>query len=119
MIIRFIDPGMGTGSAKLTVHKSGKFGFSKGAMDLLNTRKNRFVRFGFDEDDNFMMQAMPSEAEHTMPINKAGDYDYLNAKGLLDELGIDYTAAHTTIFDIKKTSENGLYRLVERTIKKK
>lgn len=118
MILRFINPGSSSGAAKLTVHKTGKLGFSKGAMELLNTKKNRYVRFGFDEEDNLFLQAMEQNAEYTLPISKAGSYDYINAKAMLDELGIDYTAADTTIFDIRKTSEKGVYRLTQRVIKK-
>lgn len=118
MIVRFITPNQTANNAKLTVHKTGKLGFSKGAMELLNTNENRFARFGFDEEENLLMEISHTEKENSFHINKAGNYDYMNAKHLLEELGIDYTAAHTTIFDIRKTPEKHVYKLTERIIKK-
>ncbi|AYO57590.1 hypothetical protein CO230_05315 [Chryseobacterium sp. 6424] len=118
MIIRFIKPDVTANSAKLTVHKTGKLGLSKGAMELLNTAKNRFVRFGFGEDDQLLMEVSHDAKENSFPIGKAGDYDYINARTMLDELGVDYMAKQTIIYDIKKTAEEGFFRLHQRVIKK-
>ncbi|MBD8018123.1 hypothetical protein [Kaistella pullorum] len=118
MIIRFIKPDATGGSAKLTVHKTGKLGLSKGAMEMLNTERNRFVRFGFGEDEQLLMEVSPDAKENTFPIGKAGQYDYINARAMLEELGVDYMAKQTVIYDIKKTTEEGLFRLHQRVIKK-
>lgn len=118
MIIRFIKPDPRGGSAKLTVHKTGKLGLSKGAMELLNTGRNRFVRFGFGEQDELLMQMCETAMENSFPVGRAGEYDYISARTMLDELGVDYTAKETIIYDIKKTPEDGIYRLHQRVIKK-
>lgn len=118
MIVKFIKPEQTASNAKLTVHKTGKLGFSRGAMELLNTADNRFARFGYDEQDQLLMEVSATEQENSFAISKAGEYDYMNAKHLLEELGVDYTAPHTTIFDIKKTPEKNIYKLAERIIKK-
>ncbi|WP_417431110.1 hypothetical protein [Halpernia sp.] len=118
MIVRFLKPSHFSGTAKLTVHKTGKLGFSKGAMELLQTKKNRFVRFGFDEKEQLLLEVSSYEVENSFPVYKAGDYDYINAKSMLDDLGVDYAGRDTTIFDLKKLQEKDLYRLIERTIKK-
>ena len=119
MIVRFLKPDTNNGSAKLTVHKTGKLGLSKGAMEMLNTRRNRYVRFGFDDIGQLMMEVSESAKENSFQIAKAGEYDYINAKSMLEELGIDYTTPHTVIFDIKKTTEKTTFRLQERIIKKR
>lgn len=118
MIIKFIKPEQAANNAKLTVHKTGKLGFSRGAMELLNTTVNRFARFGHDEQDQLLMEVSEKEQENSFQISKAGEYDYMNAKHLLEELNVDYTAPHTTIFDLKKTSEKNIFKLTERIIKK-
>lgn len=118
MIVRFLKPSNHSGTAKLTVHKTGKLGFSKGAMELLHTQKYRFVRFGFDEKEQLLLEISAQEQENCFPVFKAGDYDYINAKAMLDDLGIDYTAPTTTIFDLKKTTEKGFFKLTERNIKR-
>ena len=118
MIIRFIKPDASGASAKLTVHKTGKLGLSKGAMEMIDTARNRFVRFGFDEKEQLMMEVLDAAKENSFQISKAGEYDYINAKTMVEELGVDYTARNTVIYDIKKTSEKGIFRLQERIIKK-
>lgn len=118
MIVKYINADHTASNAKLTVHKTGKLGLSKGAMQLLQTDVNRFVRFGYDKDEQLVMEVSATEHDNSFAINKAGDYDYMNAKHLLEELGVDYTAPYTTIFDIRKTSEKGFYRLTQRVIKK-
>lgn len=119
MIVRFLKPDSNIGSAKLTVHKTGKLGLSKGAMEMLNTKRNRFVRFGFDDIGQLMMEVSENAKENSFQIARAGLYDYINAKTMLEELGIDYTTKHTVIFDIKKTNDKATFRLNERIIKKR
>lgn len=118
MIVRFLKPDSSGGTPKLTVHKTGKLGFSKGAMDLLNTARNRFARFGFDDQDDLLMEVSDAVQESSFPISKAGEYDYINAKTMLEDLGIDYTGQNTVIFDLKRTADKTTFRLKQRIIKK-
>jgi hypothetical protein len=48
----------------------------------------------------------------------AGDYYYINAKTLLEDLEVDYKSDDTTIYDIRKTDKENIYKLQKRVIKK-
>lgn len=118
MKLNFIKPKESNAPAKITVHKSGKLGFSRGAMDLLNLEENRYAKFGLDEEENLCIVMVAEADEETFAVAKAGQYYYINAKVLLQELGVDYTAPATTIFDIRRTEEPDIYRLAKRTVKR-
>ena len=109
MNIDFIKPKEINTVAKITIHKSGKMGFSRGASELLKLDVNKYAKFGFNEESD----------DSTFSISKAGEYYYILAKSLLQEIGIDYTSKDTTIFDIKRTNEEYIYKLNKRVIKKK
>ena len=118
MKIRILKPKETHAPAKITVHKTGKLGFSKGAMELLNLNKYKFAKFGFDENDQLVILMFSQADDETFNIAKAGAYYYINAKSLLQDLDIDYTSEDTTIFDIRRMDEENHYRLVKRVIKK-
>ncbi|MEJ8590743.1 hypothetical protein JSO54_05785 [Riemerella anatipestifer] len=118
MELRIIKPKEPTAIAKITVQRTGKIGFSKGAMDLLDLEVNKFAKFAFDKDDNFYILMFKKSDEETFNVAKAGEYNYINAKSLLEDLEIDYKSNNTTIFDIRKTEQENVYKLNKRVIKK-
>lgn len=119
MKISFIKPKEINTVAKITIHKSGKMGFSRGASELLKLDVNKYAKFGFNEDKDFFIVITQESDDSTFSISKAGEYYYILAKSLLQEIGIDYTSKDTTIFDIKRTNEENIYKLNKRVIKKK
>ena len=119
MQIRIIKPKETATPAKITVHKTGKLGFSKGAMELLELGTYRFAKFGFDEDNKLCILMFKDADEETFSIAKAGAYFYITAKTLLQDLKIDFKSANTTIFDIMKTEEPHIFRLSTRVLTKK
>ena len=126
MNLKFIEPKESDGIAKLTVHKSGKLGLSKGATELLDVANNKYCQFARDEDnsnDSVLYMLMNKENNgKSFSISKAGDYFYIKSKGLLNDLDIDYAdASKTIIFDILPIEYEGdkIYKLTKRIIKKK
>lgn len=124
--LNFIIPREGDGSTKLTVHKSGKLGFSKSAIELMNVDEYRYCKFAFNEgienDENIYMVLNKESDEFSFSISKAGEYYYIKAKNFLSDLKIDYTDdSKTYIFDIYKMDHEELiiYKLKKRIIKKK
>jgi len=118
MKFRLIKPKDPPAIAKITVQRTGKIGFSKGAMDLLDLETNKFAKFAFDDSDDFYILMFEESDEETFNVAKAGEYNYINAKSLLEDLDIDYTSEDTTIFDIRKTEDKNVYKLNKRVIKK-
>jgi len=124
--LKFIEPKETDGAAKLTVHKSGKIGLSKSAAELLNIKNNKYCQFARDEDnvnDSILYMLVNKENdEKSFFISKAGDYYYVKAKSLLNDLDIDYTdKTKTIIFDIHQIEYEGnkIYKLTKRIINKK
>lgn len=124
--LNFIIPREGEGSTKLTVHKSGKLGFSKSAIELMNVDEYRYCKFAFNEgienDENIYMVLNKESDEFSFSISKAGEYYYIKAKNFLSDLKIDYTDdSKTYIFDIYKMDHEELiiYKLKKRIIKKR
>lgn len=118
MKLKIIKPKEAAAIAKITVHKTGKLGFSKGAMELLDLENNKSAKFGHNDDQEFFIIMCKEPDEETFNIAKAGAYYYITAKTLLEDLGIDYKSDNTTIFDVGRTDETNIYKLIMRTIKK-
>jgi hypothetical protein len=116
---KFLTPKDNVGVVKATVHKTGKMGFSTGAIKVLGLEKNKYFKLAVneeDEKDNNLYLIVVKEADaDTFAANKAGAYYYLKVKHVLDELGIDYKS-ETIIFDIKEVKEADVkcYKLSRR-----
>lgn len=124
----FIEPKENDRIAKLTVHKSGKLGLSKGAMDLLEVENNKYCKFAHNnnesnkEDKDLYMFLYKQNDGASFSISKAGEYYYIKAKSLLIDLDIDYIdVTKTIIFDVHPIEYEGetIYKLKKRIIKKK
>lgn len=118
MKIRFFKPRNVNKRIKLTVHRTGKLGFSKDASQLLNLEKNKFCKFGTNENSDLLFVICKEGDNTTFSISKAGDYYYVNAKSLLKDLDIDYKDENTYIFDIEDIDKEDIYKLKKRVIMK-
>ena len=118
MQLNFIKPKENIATAKLTVHKSGKIGLSKGAADLLQVEKLKFCKFGTNETSEMFVVMFGDSDDETFNIAKAGAYYYISAKVLLKDIGIDYKSNDTIIFDLEETENENVYKMIKRIIKK-
>lgn len=116
---KYLTPKDNLGVIKATIHKTGKMGFSTGAIKVLGLEKNRYFKLAVnDEDANdnslYLVLAKESDKDAFM-TNKAGPYYYLRVKHVLDELGIDYRT-ETVIYDIREMRDGDIryYRLTKR-----
>jgi len=128
MKLKFIRPKESASASKLTVHKTGKLGLSRGAINLLNVGVNKYCKFAFDENEVnenaktiYILMSNVADDE-TFNISKAGDYYYIKAKSLLMDLSIDFTdEKKTVIFDIYPAIYDGeeIFKLDKREINRK
>lgn len=118
MELKFFSPSENTSIAKVTVHRSGKMGFSKGAAELLQIDKKKYCKFGVNEENKLFIVMFERSDDSTFNIAKAGEYYYVTARSLLNDMGIDYKSKDTFIFDLVKTEQNNIYRMDKRVIKK-
>jgi hypothetical protein len=120
MEIKFFDSDDKYGVIKATIHKTGKLGFSSGAIKKLDIQNNRLFKIGrnsADPDDNCLyLVAVSDEDEQTYRATKAGDYYYIRINNILSEIGIDYKKEAPIIFDIQEVNESGqlYYKLIRR-----
>jgi hypothetical protein len=122
----FFIPKVTEATAKLTVHKNSKMGFSAAADKLMHLEGWKWCAFAKDkngtEDKIIYLIKMNEASDITFTVAKAGDYYYINGKSLLDDLGIDYKdETKRIIFDITAIENNGqtIYKLTKRVIKKR
>lgn len=112
------------GGVKLTVQKTGRLGFSKGAARYLNLSTDKYCKFGRRKEDpndeDFYMVLTNQPDEYAFKISKAGPYFYIKGKQLLTDMGIDYEDdSETIMFDIQEVEgEDNVYRLKKRVRKK-
>lgn len=102
---------------KATIHSSGKLGFTADTADKLKLSPKSAIKFAQDEDDEsilYLINASEPDSD-SFPVNKAGNYYYVNAKGLFDHLGFDYIN-NSIMFDMADVSENDIeiYKLTKR-----
>lgn len=122
--LEFFQAKEDAGGVKLTVQKTGRLGFSKGAARHLNLSTEKYCKFGQRKEDpndeDFYMVITEHPDEHAFKISKAGPYFYIKGKQLLTDMGIDYQDdTQTIIFDIQEVDgEQGIYRLKKRIRKK-
>jgi|WetSurMetagenome_2_1015567.scaffolds.fasta_scaffold341310_1 hypothetical protein len=111
-------------SGKATIHLSGKMGFSQSAIMKLHLNESKYVSFALNDEDkkdqNLYMMIVNEKEDDTLKINKAGNYYYINARNIFEELNIDFKRKNV-IFDIKEIEYEGenIYKLIRREIDRK
>lgn len=124
--LNFITPKEIDGGTKLTVHKSGKLGFSKNAMELLDIENNKFCKFATNNadvnDTSIYMIVSDVNDNLSFKASKAGEYYYIKARSFLNDLEIDYSdESKTIIFDIQPIDYEGkkIYKLKKRIVERR
>ena len=123
--IKIVD----TSGAKLTVQKTGRFGLSKNAAEILEVNEEetsyRFCMFLTNEEEGdsaLYMEMFTAKQDYCLEIRKSGMYYYIKAEALFAERNIDYrNTSVTIIFDIEPLNikERKVYKLSKRVIEKK
>jgi len=124
--IDFFKPKESDRNAKVTVHKTGKLGFSKSASDIMDLANRRYCKIGKDTNGEgnkvLYMVVQTNKDEYSYKISKAGNYFYLKAKQLLIDLGVNYQDDNSTvIYDIVPVNleEKEYFKLTKRVIEKR
>lgn len=95
---------------KGTVHKTGKLGFNSDASDYMELNIGKSALIFMNEEDssdvNLYVKLVESNDEpDAFKISKAGNYFYLNCKGLFDALEIDYVNDNVVYYIKRKEIE--------------
>lgn len=123
MKLKFYNPNELDRNLKVTIHKTGKLGFTMDAAKKLNLAEMKSANIGINEDDltdNCLYLVIEKDInEGLFRISKAGAYYYINTKVLFDNLKIDYSKGNIT-YDMSEEKVDGLnvYKLKKREPKK-
>lgn len=124
MKLKFLNSAEAGRKAKVTIHTSGKLGFSGDAIDYLKITEGKSIQFAQNEENeqdlNLYAAVYEDVREGAFRINKAGNYFYVNTKNLFDTLNIDYKSKRV-IYDLVKFDYEGqpMVKMMRRDIKKK
>ncbi len=124
MKLRFFVANDIASKAKATIHQTGKLGFSNEAISYLQIKEDMYIKFAQNEEDendlNLYALLTTQNAEECFKISKAGNYYYVNTKGLFDSIGVNYKETKI-LYDITKIEVDGMsmIKLIRREIKKK
>lgn len=109
MKLRFITPENPDRNLRATAHKNGKLGFSIAAARKMRLAVGYSAAVAINEDDptdnHLYVIVYPGLKDDNFKISKAGDYYYLNAKPLFDQLNIDYKN-ESVVYDISEDIVN-------------
>ena len=113
------------GIVKATIQKSGRLGFSLGAINELKLEDKNSISIFINEDDStdnsLYIKVNEEKAEDAFTVKKAGIYYYLNTKTFFDKLNVNYQdKLITIIFDIIEFDNDGekYFKLIRRDKKR-
>lgn len=123
MKINFFNPEHLDKNLKVTIHKTGKMGFTMDASKKLRLNINNSANIGSnseDSTDDNLYLFIYSDDQGAFKISKAGNYFYINTKLIFDNLKIDYVKENV-IYDMSEMEDGStkFYKLKRRENKKK
>lgn len=115
-----------TQKLKATVQRTGKLGFTAETLDVLNIRQGTHIRIAEDTESKriLWMGVLQEAAENAFPVNKAGDYYYVNTTKLFEKIGIDFKKKNC-MYDMERAAEydeaigGECYKMILRTTDRK
>jgi len=124
MGIKFINAEDYSKTIKASIHRSGKLGFSEGAIKMLGLDDKKSIRFGVDAEDeagdSFYLLVIQGEEKGAFKVYRAGSYFYINTRNFFDFQGIDYKNKNEQyVFNITELKMQGqkIYKLNRRNMK--
>lgn len=124
MKLKIWKPTISEGVVKATIHRSGKLGFSKPAIEKISITDNTYIKIATNaensKDDSLYILISQESDENSIKVKRAGEYYYLNTKDFFNHLGVDYRNK-TIIYDIIETELEGekMYKLIRREMDRK
>lgn len=124
MKIKFHSPKELERNLKISIHKSGKMGFTVEAAKKLKLSTGKSAAIGTNEedlsDDSLYLMMYEGIEDDAFRVSKAGAYYYINTKPLFDALKMDYSKGDM-VYDMteQKIGEDLVYKLKRRGVKKK
>jgi hypothetical protein len=117
--ITFFNPDELDRNLKVTIHKTGKMGFTMDAAKKLSLAEMKSANIGINnedpEDDCLYLVIYKDVMEGRFRISKAGSYYYINTKILFDNLKLDYSKGNVSYDMTEERNESEImYKLKKR-----
>lgn len=111
---------------KVTIHSSGRLGFTADTADKLRLSENTFIKFANDDENEseLFMIFVEEPDEDTFKVIRSGKYFYLPTTAMFQSFGLDYKK-YNIMFDMVRMSDydeivNGkVYKLNKRVLMRK
>jgi hypothetical protein len=122
--ITFFNPDELDKNLKVTIHKTGKMGFTMDAAKKLSLSDMKAANIGInneDPEDNCLYLVIYKDiTDGKFRISKAGSYYYINTKILFDNLKLDYSKGNVS-YDMteEKEGDDTMYKLKKRETRAK
>ena len=96
-----------TQKLKATVQRTGKLGFTAETLEALNIHQGTHLRIANDTETKriLWLGVLQEPADNAFPVNKAGDYYYVNTTKLFETIGIDFRKKNC-MYDMSRAPEN-------------
>ena len=96
-----------TQKLKATVQRTGKLGFTAETLEALNIHQGTHIRIANDTETKriLWLGVIQEPADNAFPVNKAGDYYYVNTTKLFETIGIDFRKKNC-MYDMSRAPEN-------------
>ena len=115
-----------TQKLKATVQRTGKLGFTAETLEVLNIHQGTHIRIAEDTESKriLWLGVLQEPAENAFPVNKAGDYYYVNTTKLFEKIGIDFKKKNC-MYDMERAAEydeaigGECYKMILRTTDRK
>ena len=91
---------------KATVQRTGKLGFTAETLDVLQIKQGTYIRFAEDTESKrvLWMGVLQEPADNAFPVNKAGEYFYVNTTKMFEKVGLDFKKKNC-MFDMERAAE--------------
>ena len=95
-----------TQKLKATVQRTGKLGFTSETLAALNIQQGTHVRIAEDTESKrvLWLGVLQEPADNAFPVNKAGDYYYVNTTKLFEKIGLDFRKKNC-MFDMSRFAD--------------
>ena len=106
MIGQIFDAKELTQKLKATVQRTGKLGFTSETLAALNIQQGTHVRIAEDTESKrvLWLGVLQEPADNAFPVNKAGDYYYVNTTKLFEKIGLDFRKKNC-MFDMSRFAD--------------
>ena len=96
-----------TQKLKATVQRTGKLGFTAETLEALHIKQGTHIRIADDTESKrvLWLGVLQAPADNAFPVNKAGDYYYVNTTKLFEKIGLDFKKKNC-MFDMSRVPEN-------------